>query len=33
MNDVSQSEATDGATSGWRQRNVVEVAFVIVAEM
>ena len=29
----SQSEPTDGPTSGWRQRSVVEVAVVFVAEM
>ena len=32
-NDVWQSEPTDGPTSGWRQRSVVEVAVVLVAEM
>ena len=33
MNDGSQSEFTDGPASGWRQRSVVEVAFVTVAGM
>ena len=33
MNDGSQSEPTDGPTSGWRRRSVVEVAVVIVADM
>ena len=28
-----QNEPTDGPTSGWRQRRVVEVAVVLVAEM
>ena len=32
MNDGSQSEPTDGRTSGWRQRSVIEVVVVIVAE-
>ena len=33
VNDGWQSEPTDGPTSGWRQRSVVEVAVVLVAEM
>ena len=33
MNDGSQSEPTDGAKSGWRQRSVVEVVVVTVVEM
>ena len=33
MNDGSQSEPTDGPTSGWRQHSVVEVVVVIVAEL
>ena len=33
VNHGSQSEATDGPTSGWRQRRVVEVTVVLVAEM
>ena len=32
-NHGSQSELTDGPTSGWRLRSVVEVVAVIVAEM
>ena len=32
-NHGSQSEPTDGPTSGWRQRSVAEVAVVLVAEM
>ena len=32
MNDGLQSEPTDGPTSGWSQRGVVEVAAVILAE-
>ena len=32
VNHGSQSERTDGPTSGWRQRSVVEVAVVLVAE-
>ena len=31
MNHGSQSEATDGPTSGWRLRSVVEVVAVLVA--
>ena len=30
MNHGSQSEPTDGPTSGWRQRGVVEVVVVLV---
>ena len=33
MNDGWQSEPTDGPTRGWRQRSVVEVVVVIVAEL
>ena len=33
MNDGSQSEPTDGPTSGWRQRSVVEVVVAIAVEM
>ena len=33
VNHESWSEPTDGPTSGWRQRSVVEVAVVFVAEM
>ena len=33
VNHGSQSEPTDGPTSGWRQRSVAEVAVVLVAEM
>ena len=33
MNDGLQSEPTDGLTSGWRQRSVVEVVVAIVADM
>ena len=33
MNDGLQSEPTDGPTSGWRQRSVVEVVAVFVAEL
>ena len=33
MNDGSQSEATDGPRSGWKQRSVVKVVVVIVAEL
>ena len=33
MNHGSQSEPTDGPTSHWRQRSVVEVVVVLVAEM
>ena len=33
VNPGSQSEPTDRPTSGWRQRGVVEVAVVLVAEM
>ena len=33
MNDGSQSEPTDGPTSVWRQRSVVEVVVVIVADI
>ena len=33
VNHGSQSEPTDGPRSGWRQRSVVEVAVVFVAEM
>ena len=33
MNDGSQSEPTDGPTSGWRQRSVVEVVVVIAVEI
>ena len=32
MNDGSQSEPADGPRSGWRQRSLVEVVVVIVAE-
>ena len=30
VNDGGQSESTDGPTSGWRQRSVVEVVVVLV---
>ena len=33
VNDGLQSEPTDGLTSGWRQRSVVEVVVAIVADM
>ena len=33
MSDGWQSEPTDGPTSGWRQRSVVEVVVVLVAGM
>ena len=33
MNDRSQSEPTDGPTSGWRQPSVVEVVIEIVAKV
>ena len=33
VNHGSQSKPTDGPTSDWRQRSVVEVATVIVADM
>ena len=33
MKDGSQSEPTDGPTSGWRQHSVVEVVVVIVVAM
>ena len=33
VNHGSQSEPTGGQTSGWRQRSVVKVAVVLVAEM
>ena len=33
VNHGWQSEPSDGPTSGWRQRSVVEVAVVLVAEM
>ena len=33
VNDGSQSEPTDGLTSGLRKRSVVEVVAVIVAEL
>ena len=32
VNHGSPREPTDGPTSGWRQRNVVEVVVVLVAE-
>ena len=32
VNHGSQSQPTDGPTSGWRQRGVVEVAVVLAAE-
>ena len=32
MSHVSQSEATDGPTSGWRQGSVVEVVVVFAVE-
>ena len=33
MNDGSQSEPTDGRTSGWRQRSGVVVVVVLVVAM
>ena len=33
VNYASQSKPTDGPTSGWTQRSVVEVVAVLVAEM
>ena len=33
MNHGLQNESTDGTTSGWRQRSVVEVVIVSVFEM
>ena len=33
VTDGSRSDPTDGPTSGWRQRGVVEVVVVIAVEM
>ena len=33
VNDEFQSQPSDGPTSGWRQRSVVDVVVVLVAEL